>query len=176
MREDDIFEGQEIPDSEREEMRERIVDIGPQNMQFYEKLRSKAKDWTKEKTGKTGNKVAEYLFLLPDLFILLSRVAVDKRVPVKRKMMLAGVIAYVVLPLDIIPDFIPVLGYVDDLVMVVMGLNMLLNDIDQHILEDNWSGEGNIPHLLQKITATAEQFLDRNIMRRIKRWFNRNKQ
>lgn len=175
MYEDDIFEGQDVHESQREEMRERIVDIGPQNLMFYEKLRQKAKDWTKEKTGKTGNKVAEYLFLLPDLFILVSRLAVDKRVPMKRKMMLAGVIAYVVMPLDIIPDFIPVLGYVDDLVIVVMGLNMLLNDIDQHILEDNWSGEGNILHLLQKITATADQFLDRNVMRRIRRWFKRYK-
>ncbi|MCB5224502.1 MAG: YkvA family protein [Candidatus Cloacimonadaceae bacterium] len=174
MYEDDILEGQDVPESEHEEMRERIVDIGPQNLLFYEKLRDKAKDWTKEKTGKTGNKVAEYLFLLPDLFILVCRVAIDKRVPAKRKLMLGGVIAYVMLPLDIIPDFIPVLGYVDDLVVVVMGLNTLLNEIDQHILEDNWSGDGNILHLLQKISATAEQFLDRKVMRRIKRWF-RNK-
>ncbi len=165
---DNIFEGQDISDSEREELKDRIVD--EDKLKFYEKLRKKAKDWTQEKTGKTGNKLAEYLFLLPDLFILVTRVAVDKRVPSKRKLMLGGIIAYVMMPLDIIPDFIPILGSVDDLVLVVMGLNMLLNDIDQKVLEDNWSGEGDILHLMQKITATAEKFLDKNVMARVKKW------
>lgn len=168
---DEIFTGEDISDSEREQLKDRIVDVDEAKLQFYEKLRKKAKGWTSEKTGKTGNKVAEFLFLLPDLFILVCRIAVDKRVPIKRKLMLGGVIAYVMMPLDIIPDFIPVLGQVDDLVVVVMGLNMLLNDIDQKVLEDNWSGEGNILHLMQKITTTAEQFMDKNVLSRIKKLF-----
>ncbi len=168
--EDEIFEGQDVSDSEREELEDRIVDVDEAKLHFYEKLRKKAKDWTSEKTGKAGNKLAEYLFLLPDFFILVSRVAMDKRVPTKRKLMLGGIIAYVMMPLDIIPDFIPVLGSVDDLVLVVLGLNMLLNEVDQKVLEDNWSGEGDVLHLLQKITATAEKFLDKNVLARIKKW------
>ena len=167
---DEIFEGQDVSDSEREDMKERIVDVDEAKMQFYEKLRKKAKDWTADKTGKTGNKVAEYLFLLPDFFILVSRLALDKRVPAKRKLMLGGIIAYVMMPLDIIPDFIPILGSVDDLVLVVIGLNMLLNDIDQKVLEDNWSGEGDGIHLMQKISATAEKHLNKNVLKRIKKW------
>ncbi|HPB42837.1 MAG TPA: DUF1232 domain-containing protein [Candidatus Syntrophosphaera sp.] len=167
---DDYFEGQDISDSEREKLDERIVDLDDDKLKFYEKLRKKAKDWTSEKTGKTDNKLAEYLFLLPDFFILVCRVALDKRVPTKRKLMLGGIVAYMMMPLDIIPDFIPVLGSVDDLVLVVMGLNMLLNDIDQKVLEDNWSGEGDVLHLMQKITATAERFLDKNVLSRIKKW------
>lgn len=167
---DDYFEGQDISDSEREKLDERIVDLDDDKLKFYEKLRKKAKDWTSEKTGKTGNKLAEYLFLLPDFFILVCRVALDKRVPTKRKLMLGGIVAYVMMPLDIIPDFISVLGSVDDLVLVVMGLNMLLNEIDQKVLEDNWSGEGDVLHLMQKITATAERFLDKNVLSRIKKW------
>ncbi len=168
---DDIFTGENISASEREQLEDRIVDVDKDKMQFYEKLRKKAKNWTSEKTGKTGGKVAEYLFLLPDFFIMVSRVALDKRVPTKRKLMLAGVIAYVMMPLDIIPDFIPIIGHVDDLVVVVLGLNMLLNDIDQKVLEDNWSGEGNVLHLMQKITNAAEGFLDKNILSQIKKLF-----
>lgn len=167
---DEIFAGQDVSDAEREELDERIVDLDDDKLKFYEKLRKKARDWTNEKTGKAGNKLAEYLFLLPDFFILVSRVALDKRVPTKRKLMLGGIVAYVMLPLDIIPDFIPILGSVDDLVLVVMGLNMLLNEVDQKVLEDNWSGEGNVLHLMQKITATAEKFLDQKVLARIKKW------
>ncbi|MFA7543309.1 MAG: DUF1232 domain-containing protein, partial [Candidatus Cloacimonadaceae bacterium] len=79
-------------------------------------------------------------------------------------------IAYLVLPIDIIPDFIPVIGYMDDLVMVVLGLNLILNDVDPKVLQDNWSGEGEILMQLQKITAAAEKFMNRGILRRIKRW------
>ena len=167
---DEIFAGQDVSDAEREELDERIVDLDDDKLKFYEKLRKKARDWTNEKTGKAGNKLAEYLFLLPDFFILVSRVALDKRVPTKRKLMLGGIVAYVMLPLDIIPDFIPILGSVDDLVLVVMGLNMLLNEVDQKVLEYNWSVEGDVLHLMQKITATAEKFLDQKVLARIKKW------
>lgn len=170
---DDILNGREIPAEEQEKIKEKIVDVDSAKLKFYEDLRRKAKGWTHNKGGTIGGKVGEYLFLLPDFFILVCRLAVDKRVPAKQKLMAAGIVAYVIMPLDIIPDFIPVIGHVDDLVLVVMGLNMVLNEIDPKILSDNWSGEGNVLELMQKITATAEGFLDKNILQRIKKWLNR---
>lgn len=170
---DDVFESKEILADEQENIQDRIVDIDDAKLKFYEDLRKKAKGWTKEKTGSMGGKISEYLFLLPDFFILVCRLAVDKRVPAKHKLKVAGIIAYLIMPIDIIPDFIPVIGYVDDLVLVVLGLNLILNDIDHKILRDNWSGEGDILQQLQKITALAEQFLDRNILQKIKHWLRK---
>jgi len=165
---DDVFESKEIPADEQENIQDRIVDMDDAKLKFYEDLRKKAKGWTKEKTGSMGGKISEYLFLLPDFFILVCRLAVDKRVPAKHKLKVAGIIAYLIMPIDIIPDFIPVIGYVDDLVLVVLGLNLILNDIDHKILRDNWSGEGDILQQLQKMTALAEQFLVRIILQKIK--------
>jgi len=170
---DNIFEGREIPAEEQEKVKERIVDLDDVKLKFYEDLRRKAKDWSQEKTGKAGNKLTEYLFLLPDFFILVCRLAVDKRVPNIHKIKIAGIIAYLLMPIDIIPDFIPVIGYVDDLVLLVLGLNLILNDTDKKVLEDNWSGEGDVLQLLQKITATAERFLDKTILNRIKSWLRK---
>jgi uncharacterized membrane protein YkvA (DUF1232 family) len=116
---DDVFESKEIPADEQENIQDRIVDMDDAKLKFYEDLRKKAKGWTKEKTGSMGGKISEYLFLLPDFFILVCRLAVDKRVPAKHKLKVAGIIAYLIMPIDIIPDFIPVIGYVDDLVLVV---------------------------------------------------------
>jgi len=170
---DDILNGQEIPAEEQDKLKEKIIDLDDEKLKFYEDLRRKAKDWTAHKGGKLGGKLGEYLFLLPDFFILVSRLALDKRVPSKQKLMVGGIIAYLIMPIDIIPDFIPVIGHVDDLVLVVMGLNMILNDIDPKVISDNWSGEGDVLEQMQKITATAERFLDKTILQRIKKWLRR---
>ncbi|MDD4308951.1 MAG: DUF1232 domain-containing protein [Candidatus Cloacimonetes bacterium] len=170
---DDILNGREMPEEEQEKFKEKIVDVDEDKLKFYEDLRKKAKGWTQQKGGSIGGKLGEYLFLLPDFFILVCRLAMDKRVPTKQKLMAGGIVAYVIMPLDIIPDFIPIIGHVDDLVLVVMGLNMILNEIDAKILADNWSGEGEVLDQMKKITATAEQFLDKNILQKIKGWLKR---
>lgn len=170
---DDVFESKEMPAEEQENVQDRIVDIDEDKLKFYEELRSKAKGWSEGKSGKLGGKVSEYLFLLPDLFILVCRLAMDKRVPSKQKLIVGGIVAYVIMPLDIIPDFIPVIGYVDDLVLIVMGLNIVLNEIDNKVLTDNWSGEGDVLIQIQKITSVAEKFLDRTILQRIKGWLKK---
>ncbi len=170
---EDVKNGREMPKEEQETLREKIIDIDKPKLKFYEDLRQKAKDWTGKKGGAIGGKLGEYLFALPDLFILICRLATEKRVPAKKKVLIGGIIAYVMLPIDIIPDFIPVIGYIDDLVLIVLGLNMVLNEIDRKILLDNWSGEGDILDLLKKISAAADQFLDRNILSKIKKWLNK---
>jgi uncharacterized membrane protein YkvA (DUF1232 family) len=170
---EDILEGREIPEEEKEKIDDRVVDMDPDKLKFYEDLRRKAKDWTGQKTGKMGGKLSEYLFLLPDFFIMLTRLMLDKRVPGKRKLMGGGSVAYMMLPFDIIPDFIPIIGHVDDLVLVVMGLNMVLNDTDPKVLSDNWSGEGEVLQQIQKITGVAEGFLDKNVLSKIKKWLGK---
>ncbi len=167
---DEILEPREIPEEEQEQNKERIVDMDPDKLKFYENLRKKAKDWTNKKTGTAGGKMAEYLFLLPDFFILLIRLMLDKRVPTKTKLTVGGIIAYLMMPLDLIPDFIPIIGHIDDLVLVVIGLNKVLNDMDPQILTDNWSGDGEVLDQVKKISAVAENVVDKNILQRLKKW------
>ena len=61
------------------------------------------------------------------------------------------------------------MGFIN-LVLVVFGLNIILNDLDSQVLLDNWSGQQDVLELLQKVTAGAENFLDKNILKRIKKW------
>ena len=63
----------------------------------------------------------------------------DPRVPVSLKAVLLGVLAYVASPLDLIPDFIPVIGYLDDLVVVVVGTTLLLKSIKREVVEEHLS-------------------------------------
>ncbi len=171
--EQDNIETKEMNEEETQQAKQKTIFTDDERkMQFYEKLRKKVRQVSKEKAGKAGV-LTEYLFLLPDFFILVTRLAMDERVPTKKKIFAGAIIAYMMLPIDIIPDFIPVLGHLDDLVLVVLGLNMILNDIDQQILIDNWSGEGNLLELLQTISAKAENFLDKNVYVKIKKWLSK---
>jgi len=142
-------------------------------LKFYGKLRKKIHKLAAEKGGEKAGVFTEYILALPDFFVLLCRLAIDKRVSKKQKLLVGGIIAYVISPIDIIPDFIPFIGYVDDLVLVVYGLNIVLNELDKQVLVDNWSGEEDILTLLQRVTYVAENFLDKNILRKIKGWIGK---
>lgn len=171
--EDEDINAKEMNQDEAEQAKEKVVFTDDdRKMKFYEELRKKVRKYSQEKGGKAGV-LSEYLFALPDFFVLLTRLAIDDRVPTRKKVFAGAIIAYMIMPIDIIPDFIPILGQIDDLVLAVLGLNMVLNEIDKQLLIDSWSGQGNVLELLQTISAKAEQFLDRKILQRIKNWINK---
>jgi len=142
-------------------------------LHFYEHMRQTVRRAVANKAGEKSSKIVEYLLTLPDFFILLTRLGLDKRVTKVQKLFVGGIIGYIIMPIDLIPDFIPVFGFVDDLVLVVYALNTMLNEIDPHIVKENWSGDGDVLELLQKITRTAEEFLDKKILKKIKRWIEK---
>ncbi|RLC50127.1 MAG: DUF1232 domain-containing protein [Candidatus Cloacimonadota bacterium] len=166
-------EVKEMPKEETEKLKEKIVFTDDaKKLKFYEELRRKLRSFIKNKTGTKGEKISEYLFALPDFFILLTRLALDKRITKNQKIFISGIIAYVIMPIDIIPDFIPVIGHIDDLVLVVFGLNMILNELDEQVLLDNWSGEEDVLELMKKITHSAEKFLNKGILKKINNWLH----
>ena len=60
----------------------------------------------------------------------------DPRVPWYAKALAAGVVAYAASPIDLIPDFIPVIGYLDDLIIVPLGIMIALKTVPGHVLEE----------------------------------------
>ena len=89
-------------------------------------------------------KIVEYGMLVPDIVVLFIRLFKDKRVKIKIKIMLSGLIAYLASPIDIIPDFIPFVGKVDDVALVFFALNIIIDEIPKEIIIENWQGEQNI--------------------------------
>lgn len=167
------LEEEEAYQAEEQDMEE--IEIEPKKMAFYEKLRRKLTKAVESKTGEKGETFTNYLLALPDFFMLLCRLMMDRRVTAGQKAFIAGVIGYVVFPLDIIPDFIPIIGFADDLVLVVYGLNFILNELDKEIVMDHWSGKTDLLQLLSSISAAAENYLDRNVIKKIKKWLTKNK-
>ncbi len=82
----------------------------------------------------------ELLRFLPDVARLLWDVARDPRVPWYAKAAAGGAAAYVMSPVDVVPDFLPVLGQLDDVWIVVKALKFLLRESGQELLEELWAG------------------------------------
>lgn len=78
---------------------------------------------------------------LPHFVKLLWRLAKDPRVSKLDKAMVVGTIAYIVSPIDVLPDFLPALGQVDDVFLLALVLDRLLNNAGVDVLLDHWDGE-----------------------------------
>ncbi|MBI2155245.1 MAG: DUF1232 domain-containing protein [Candidatus Rokubacteria bacterium] len=96
----------------------------------------------------------ELLLLLPNLAVLLGRLLADPSVPGTAKVALGAMAAYLVSPVDLIPDFIPFVGYLDDLILVAIIVDGLLNHLDRDLLRKHWPGD---PVTLEKSAAVARR-------------------
>jgi uncharacterized membrane protein YkvA (DUF1232 family) len=87
-----------------------------------------------------GSMLAESLRLLPDLLRLLRRIAADKTQPTGIRVRLGLLLAYLAFPFDPIPDFIPLLGYADDAIVVTWTLRRVARRIGISQLRAHWPG------------------------------------
>src|SRR2546430_11007711 len=111
---------------------------------FYDRIRGNIHRYVESKGDKAG-RTAEYLLLVPDVFILLWRLANDPRVSGKNKGLLLGGVAYFLFPFDLVPEaFLGAIGYADDLVLAVYILNKILTDTTSDIVREHWSGDEDV--------------------------------
>lgn len=87
-----------------------------------------------------GGLLKEALRLLPDVIRLLKRLATDRTLPRGVRIRLALLFAYLAFPLDLIPDFIPVLGYADDAIIVAAVLRSVVRRVGIGPLQQHWPG------------------------------------
>ena len=113
-------------------------------------------------------KMRELLLFIPNLLGLLLGLLKDARVSKSDKAILAGIIMYVIVPLDIIPDFIPFIGQVDDVYLLAISILRLLNRADRRVVMDHWRGGTDIKELVDSVSKIAEFFLPsrvKNVLR-----------
>ncbi len=77
---------------------------------------------------------------VPDCVVLLRRLLADPRVPRRRKLLLVAIAGYLALPFDLIPDFVPVLGQLDDAVVVALALRAVVRGGGEEQLRELWPG------------------------------------
>lgn len=89
---------------------------------------------------------------IPDLVALTRGLLGDPRVPVASKMLLGGALVWLLSPIDLVPEFIPVLGPLDDVIVVGLALRHLVGRAGPEVVHDHWRGD---PRLLRTALRLA---------------------
>ncbi len=136
------------------------------------RTRSVPLDVNVSSTPRTGAKrtIMGTISELPNFLKLLYGLLTDSRVNAVDKLVVAGAISYILLPVDVIPDFIPFIGEVDDVFVLILALQRLIGNAGRSVLADYWVGDpAELTDLnLEKILAACAFFLPRRMRRRLR--------
>lgn len=102
-----------------------------------------------------GMSVVEALRVLPDTLRLLRRLAADKSLPSGIRVRLALLMGYLALPFDLIPDFLPVIGQLDDVIVAVLVLRSVVRAAGAGPVRTHWPGTDAGLAALWKIAGLA---------------------
>ena len=94
------------------------------------------------------NRWREAALAVPQMAKLFYGLARDPRVPPRSKTFAGFMVAYLISPFDIVPDFVPILGKTDDLVLVAFALNHLVHTAGDDVVREHWEGEDDVLDLV----------------------------
>ncbi len=139
-------------------------------LSFYDRLRERVVATTERRGGKLPGGALKALLLVPDVFMLLVRLALDKEVPKPTRALIGGALAYFILPTDLLPEaLIGGAGYLEDLVLAAAVLSQAFGgDLERHARR-HWSGSEELRVVLRDLTNTASSLLGENIYARLKK-------
>ena len=89
--------------------------------------------------------------LVPDCVVLFKRLLADPRVDWWRKVVLVLVIAYVASPIDLVPDFVPIAGQLDDAILIVLAIRVLLRGGGPRLLSEHWPGPARSLEFIRRL-------------------------
>ena len=89
---------------------------------------------------------------LPDIARTVARLATDPMLPTAAKFAIAAAVLYLVSPVDLIPDFIPILGALDDVLVAAILVDGILNVVDRGLVLKYWPGS---PESLERVAGAA---------------------
>lgn len=96
--------------------------------------------WLEQRRHPGGFSLPDLLRLAPDVARLLNRLSGDRKVSFGVRIWLAVLLVYLLSPIDLIPDFIPVLGYADDAIVVAIALRFATRRAGREAVERHWPG------------------------------------
>jgi uncharacterized membrane protein YkvA (DUF1232 family) len=138
------------------------IDSRAREKRLYDRLRARVV--ASAPGARSG--LRDLILTLPDLVVLLGRLARDPRVPAGSKAIALFGIAYVLSPFDLLPDLLlGPLGLMDDLIVATAALSHILNQVHPDLVRSHWSGQEDALVILQKVTTWAESWIGRTVTR-----------
>jgi uncharacterized membrane protein YkvA (DUF1232 family) len=102
-----------------------------------------------------GVPVRELVRLIPDVLRLLRSIIGDRSAPLDVRLVLVGLVAWILSPIDLIPEFIPVLGPLDDVVVAVVAMRYVRRRVGVDDLNRRWSGTADGFALLLRVIGSG---------------------
>lgn len=151
--------------------------IEQQSPDWYTTWRGRIRAWI---GTHADDQTAQIILFVPDLLVLLVRLTRDKRVPFLLKGQLLLAAAYVLSPLDLVPEaMLGAIGLADDagvLVLVLMWIKGIAS-IDHQVLRDNWSGQGDVIEVVDalhaRISANADRLYPEKVWKTLRKRFSK---
>lgn len=108
--------------------------------------------------------ITDAVLMLPNIAKLLGRLLRDPRVPRRSKIALGIAVAYVASPIDLIPEAIPVIGWADDVVIMMYALDSLIERAGAEIIEEHWDGPGDLLAMVRDVVGASRSILPRRVV------------
>jgi uncharacterized membrane protein YkvA (DUF1232 family) len=145
-----------------------VIIMDEEQKDFYQKLRLKVERYLE----KHNSKYTDYLLIAPDLFHLLVKLSLDKRVPIEKKAKFVAVIAYFISPLDLLPEMIMgPLGYLDDIALSAYVINNYINETDASVVRELWAGDQDILTMIKNILYAADKMVGSGLWKKLRGLF-----
>jgi uncharacterized membrane protein YkvA (DUF1232 family) len=142
---------------------------GGRLLSYYDRMRGQLLEAADRRSHKLGKPAVEALLLVPDVFVLLVRLALDRQVPGEARALIGGALAYFVLPFDLFPEaVVGGAGYLDDLVLAAAVLSQALGGELEPYARKYWNGDQELRELLHEVSASAGAILGRNLHGRLR--------
>ncbi|MGH8871822.1 MAG: YkvA family protein [Acidimicrobiia bacterium] len=113
--------------------------------------------------------VKDAVLMLPNLVKLVGRLLRDPRVPRRSKVALGLAAAYVASPIDLIPEFIPVVGWADDVILLLFAIDSLIERAGPEIVDEHWDGPGDLLGLIREVMGLARNIVPNRLGRALER-------
>jgi uncharacterized membrane protein YkvA (DUF1232 family) len=144
------------------------IELNPRELRLYDRLRASVA----LPMGGLSSGLIDLILLLPDLVVLLIRLVRDSRVPVGAKIIAGAGVAYVLSPVDLMPELIfGPFGLIDDLLVVSAALSKLIESVHPDLLRHHWPGQGDGLAVIRTVTTWGNEQLTTRLPRLLRRFF-----
>ncbi|MGF1617454.1 MAG: YkvA family protein [Acidimicrobiia bacterium] len=99
--------------------------------------------------------IQDTILIVPNIVKLVGRLLSDPRVPRRSKIALGAAAAYVASPIDLIPDIVPVVGWADDILFMLLAIDGLITRSGPEIVEEHWDGPVDLLKLIEDVLSLA---------------------
>lgn len=112
-----------------------------------------------------GGSVAlrDAVMALPNILKLLTRLVTDPRIDRRRRLAAMAALLYAAVPIDLIPDRIPVIGRADDVLVAVLAVRVLLEGAQDDVLAEHWDGPPELLEVFDDLVGWAADLVPRRI-------------